>query len=253
MTDYSSTKDKEKIQQLAAENKRLNAENKRLADMLQLVNEELIFEHEALILKHEEAVKRSAELAEQKLLLEANAVEITKLAFYDTLTELPNRYLLSERLQIVQLNSGRSGKYAALMFLDMDRFKVLNDTLGHDYGDLMLIEVASRLRLCVRESDTVARLGGDEFIVLLNTLDEHREMAAHSAALIAEKIRAALAAPYALKNTHYDSSPSIGVTLFHGKELLAEALYKQADIAMYKAKNAGGNSVYFYDPSMALE
>ncbi|MFM2396896.1 MAG: hypothetical protein RLZZ144_146 [Pseudomonadota bacterium] len=115
----------------------------------------------------------------------------------------------------------------------------------------MLIEVAHRLRSCVRESDTVARLGGDEFIVLLNMLDEQLEVAVHGAALIAEKIRVSLATPYSLKKTSYNSSPSIGVTLFHGKEMMAEDLYKQADMAMYQAKNDGRNRVCFFDLSMA--
>jgi diguanylate cyclase (GGDEF)-like protein len=223
-----------------------NDENLRMSETLRIANE-------GLHLQNEEVLKRAEELAKQKLALEASEAEVKKLAFYDALTELPNRRLLNERLQSVQLTSSRTRKYAALMFLDMDRFKILNDTLGHDYGDLMLIEVANRLRSSVRESDTVARLGGDEFIVLLDMLDEQFTVAMGSATLIAEKIRASLATPYTLKNTNYNSSPSIGVTMFFGKEMLAEDIYKQADIAMYEAKNGGRNRVCFFDPSVDSE
>ena len=176
--------------------------------------------------------------------------EIRNLAFYDALTQLPNRRLLLDRMRLALSSSARSHAWGAILFLDMDRFKVLNDTLGHDYGDLLLIEVAERIKHCVREADTVARLGGDEFVVLIEELGKEAEEASQRVALIAEKIRIALAEPYRLKdNVHY-SSPSIGVSLYRGSVDLVEALLKQADMAMYQAKESGRNAVRFFDPAM---
>lgn len=178
--------------------------------------------------------------------------EIHNLAFYDVLTQLPNRRLLIERINSARLGNARSRHYGALLFLDLDKFKVLNDTLGHDHGDLLLIEVAHRLRSCVREVDTVARLGGDEFVVLLDDVDESPDVASRKVALIAEKVRIALSAPYQLKHASYISSPSIGVVLFCGDSETVESLIKHADMAMYKAKDSGRNTVRFFDPAMQL-
>ncbi len=146
--------------------------------------------------------------------------------------------------------SARSRHYGAVLFLDMDRFKTLNDTMGHDYGDLMLIEVARRIQSCVREVDTVARLGGDEFVVLFEEISANAEDASQKVALIAEKIRAALAVPYLLKDHEYHSSPSIGVCLYRGSNESVDVLLKHADLAMYQAKDAGRNAVRFFDPAM---
>ncbi len=176
--------------------------------------------------------------------------EIRHLAFYDALTRLPNRRLLLDRFRLALSLSARSHHYGAVLFLDMDKFKTLNDTLGHDYGDLMLIEVARRLQSCVREVDTVARLGGDEFVVLLEEVDESAEQASQKIALIAEKIRAALAAPYQIKNHEHHSSPSIGVCLYRGNNESVDILLKHADLAMYQAKDSGRNAVRFFDPAM---
>lgn len=176
--------------------------------------------------------------------------EIRNLAFYDSLTRLPNRRLLLDRFRLALTVSARSNHYGAVMFLDMDRFKTLNDTLGHDYGDLLLIDVARRIQSCVREMDTVARLGGDEFIVLIEEVDENAEEASQKASLIAEKIRAALSAPYMLKDHEYHSSPSIGVSLYCGSGESVDALLKHADLAMYQAKDSGRNAVRFFDPMM---
>lgn len=176
--------------------------------------------------------------------------EIRNLAFYDALTRLPNRRLLLDRLQLALTVSARSQSYGAILFLDMDRFKVLNDTLGHDYGDLMLVEVAERIRHCVREVDTVARLGGDEFVVLLESVSDEADDASRRVALVGEKIREALAQPYRLKESVHHSSPSIGVSLFRGNLEPVEVLLKQADLAMYQAKEAGRNAVRFFDPAM---
>lgn len=176
--------------------------------------------------------------------------EIRNLAFYDVLTTLPNRRLLMERLHTALSASARSHKYGAVLFLDMDKFKNLNDTLGHDYGDLLLIDVAERIQSCVRESDTVARLGGDEFVVILEEMEGSDEETSQKVALIAEKIRAALSMPYQLKKIIYHSSPSIGVSLFCGNEESVDAILKHADMAMYQAKEAGRNTVIFFDPAM---
>ncbi len=176
--------------------------------------------------------------------------EIHNLAFYDALTKLPNRRLLLDRFHLALSVSARSHHYGAVLFLDMDRFKTLNDTLGHDYGDLLLIEVAERLRYCVREADTVARLGGDEFVVLFEEVDKSAEQASQKVALIAEKIRIALSEHYQIKEHEYHSSPSIGVCLYRGNEEPVEVLLKHADMAMYQAKDSGRNAVRFFDPAM---
>ena len=176
--------------------------------------------------------------------------EIRNLAFYDALTKLPNRRLLLDRFHLALSVSARSHHYGAVLFLDMDKFKTLNDTLGHDYGDLMLIEVAERIQLCVREVDTVARLGGDEFVVLIDEIGANAQDASQKVALIAEKIRAALAVPYQIKGHEYHSSPSIGVCLYRGNEESVDTLLKRADLAMYQAKDAGRNAVRFFDPAM---
>ena len=178
--------------------------------------------------------------------------KIHHLAFYDPLTQLPNRRLLMDRLHSALSNSMRSHHYGAVLFLDMDRFKTLNDTLGHEQGDRLLIEVARRILSCVREVDTVARLGGDEFVVLLEEVDEHAEAASQKTAHIAEKIRTSLAKTYQLNGHDYISSSSIGVTLFRGNNESPDALLKYADIAMYQVKESGRNAVRFFDPDMQL-
>ena len=179
-----------------------------------------------------------------------NEDEIRGLAFYDALTHLPNRRLFMDRLQNALAASTRNADFGALLFIDLDRFKVLNDTLGHDYGDMLLVEVAERIKHSVREVDTVARLGGDEFVVVLEGVGSHREEASHKAGLIAEKIRDSLAKPYQLKEHEHYSSPSIGVEIFYDGSESADDLIKHADVAMYQAKNAGRNTVRFYDPSL---
>jgi diguanylate cyclase (GGDEF)-like protein/PAS domain S-box-containing protein len=176
--------------------------------------------------------------------------DIRNLVFFDPLTNLPNRRLLMDRMHSALSISARSQQYGALLFIDLDKFKTINDVLGHDFGDLLLIEVAERIRFCVREIDTVARLSGDEFIVLLVEIDHDIEGASQISAMIAEKIRASLSAPYLLKNKEQHSSSSIGVCLYRGNEESADILLRQADMAMYQAKHAGRNAVRFFNPAM---
>ncbi|MFA6120676.1 MAG: EAL domain-containing protein [Sideroxydans sp.] len=175
---------------------------------------------------------------------------IQQLAFYDVLTHLPNRRLLMERAHQALAISTRSGRYGALMLLDLDNFKKLNDSKGHDMGDMLLREVAQRLQNSMREGDTVARLGGDEFVVVLEGLSDVQEEAATHAELVAEKIRASLSERYILQEYTYQTSPSIGVVLFKGHQENLDSLFKYADIAMYQAKQAGRNTIRFYDPAM---
>lgn len=176
--------------------------------------------------------------------------EIHNLAFYDTLTNLPNRRLLMDRFHLALSVSSRSHHCGAALFLDMDKFKTLNDTMGHEYGDLMLVEVARRIQTCVRETDTVARLGGDEFVVLIEEIGTNMKEASQKVSLVAEKIRAALCEPYSLKDSEYHSSPSIGVAMYLGNSEPVDVLIKHADMAMYQAKDSGRNAVRFFDPVM---
>ena len=176
--------------------------------------------------------------------------EIRNLAFYDPLTGLPNRRLLVDRLGQALSQHNRQDCLGALLFLDLDNFKVLNDTLGHDHGDQLLQQVAQRLLTCVREGDTVARLGGDEFVVMLLNLSHEPLQAASQAEHVGEKVLAALNQVYALSDTNHRSSASIGVTLFGDSHESIEEPLKRADLAMYQAKNAGRNALRFYDPGM---
>ncbi len=176
--------------------------------------------------------------------------EIKFLAYYDPLTKLPNRRLLMDRLQQVLASQSRSGNEGALLFIDLDNFKTLNDTLGHDTGDLLLQQVAERLFSCVRGSDTVARLGGDEFVVLLENLDVDITGAVRQIEIVGMKILAALSQPYWLGVHEYLSTSSIGVAVFKASEYASDELLKQADIAMYHAKKAGRNALRIFDPEM---
>jgi len=176
--------------------------------------------------------------------------EIKYLAFYDPLTRLPNRRLLMDRLRQALASGARSGRRRALLFVDLDNFKTLNDTLGHETGDLLLQDVARRLASCVRESDTVARLGGDEFVVMLEDLSESAKDAAAHAETVGEKIRAAVGQPYLLDGRECDITTSIGITLFGDHRENVGDLLKQSDIAMYQAKSAGRNTIRFFSSAL---
>ena len=197
-----------------------------------------------------------ADITERKKMEE----EIRNMAYFDPLTALPNRRMLIDRLQHAMAGGARSGHYGALIYLDLDNFKPLNDTHGHAAGDLLLVEVAQRLLGCVRQTDTVARTGGDEFVVVLNDLSTDADMAAAECQRISAKILAALSAPYVLSLAHGASpaqvvehrcSASVGATLFKGEALYSQDLMKKADADMYQAKAAGRNRVQF-DASLGL-
>jgi diguanylate cyclase (GGDEF)-like protein/PAS domain S-box-containing protein len=175
--------------------------------------------------------------------------EIHRLAYYDPLTKLPNRRLLQDRLGQALAAASRSKLLGAFLFLDMDHFKTLNDTRGHDAGDRLLVEVAQRMRTAIREGDTLARLGGDEFVVLLEDLSAEAEEAATLAEQVGEKLLDVLSNPYSFTGYEFHSTASIGIGLYSGKETVEE-LFKHTDLAMYQAKNAGRNALRFFDPHM---
>jgi diguanylate cyclase (GGDEF)-like protein/PAS domain S-box-containing protein len=180
----------------------------------------------------------------------ANENEIRRLAFFDALTGLPNRRLLTDRLKLAMINSSRTGRHGCVMFLDLDHFKQINDTLGHSVGDELLLQTAKRLQACVREGDSVCRLGGDEFVVLLEHLSLREDEARPQAEAIATKILNALRDTYHLQGHAYMSTPSIGVALFVQNTESIDELLKKADAAMYQAKAAGRNTVRFFDPTV---
>lgn len=180
----------------------------------------------------------------------ATEERIKNLAFYDPLTRLPNRRLLLDRLQQALASCSRSRREGALLFIDLDNFKALNDTLGHDIGDQLLQQVAPRLSACVREGDTVARQGGDEFVIMLKDLHENPEDAAAQIKVVGEKILVTLAQPYMLSSKKHHSTASIGATLFGKHQSSIDDILKQADIAMYQAKADGRNTLRFFDPDL---
>ncbi len=183
----------------------------------------------------------------------AAEAKIEHLAYHDALTLLPNRRLLLDRLEQALAAGARRESQGALLFIDLDNFKVLNDTRGHDAGDQLLVEVAQHLLTCVREEDTVARVGGDEFMILLNNLGTQSRQVMQSCRSVAEKVVTALGQPYVINgHTHY-VTPSVGITLFAGDQLSVRELMKQADIAMYQAKADGRNTLRYFDPEMQAE
>ncbi|MEH6822962.1 MAG: EAL domain-containing protein [Motiliproteus sp.] len=185
--------------------------------------------------------------------------QIRNLAFYDPLTQLPNRRMLMDRLQLTISASARSHDHGALFFIDLDHFKTLNDTQGHNVGDQLLIAVAARLSDCLRDVDSVARLGGDEFVAMICNLGSEKISAAGTAEGIAEKIRLSLCEPYQLNTALasapkqlllYHCTPSIGISLFRSDLGNRDEILKQADVAMYQSKAAGRNTIRFFDPEM---
>nr|WP_298212460.1 EAL domain-containing protein [Acidovorax sp.] len=176
--------------------------------------------------------------------------EINTLAYYDPLTRLPNRRLLMDRLQQALATSARHQRSGALLMLDLDNFKTLNETRGHDRGDALLLQVAHRLRSCLHEDDTVARQGGDEFVVVLEDLGDSTEEAAARGEEVGQRILSVLREPYQLDGDAHHSSLSMGVTIFSGMQETTDELLKRADLALYQAKNAGRDTLRFYDPKI---
>ena len=176
--------------------------------------------------------------------------EINQLAYYDPLTRLPNRRLLMDRLQQALATSARHHRSGALLMLDLDNFKTVNETRGHDRGDALLLQVAHRLRSCVHEDDTVARQGGDEFVVVLEDLGDGPEEAAARAEDVGQRILGMLREPYQIDGDAHHSSLSMGVTIYSGTRETVDELLKRADLALYQAKNAGRDTLRFYDPQM---
>ncbi len=192
------------------------------------------------------------ELQEADRAMKAAMQQVESLAFYCPLTQLPNRRLLLDRLTQAQKTNARDGVLGALLFLDLDKFKNLNDTLGHEMGDLLLQQVAHRLTNSVREGDTVARLGGDEFVVILERLSNIPAKAMRSAMGIADKILRHLSEDYMLQTTRYHLTTSIGITLITAAAGHVDELLKQSDIAMYEAKKSGRNTVRLFDQAMQV-
>jgi diguanylate cyclase (GGDEF)-like protein len=188
------------------------------------------------------------------LLKEAQA-RVHNLAFFDPLTQLPNRRLLLDRLHRAVASSARRKTCGAVLQIDLDHFKLLNETEGHEVGDQLLLNVAHRLMACVRDQDSLAHQGGDDFLVILEDLGQELQEAATRAEMVAEKILQSLREPYQLGAIAYNSAASVGVAIFHAKEDSAEEVLKRADTAMYRAKADGRNTVRFFDPAMqtALE
>jgi diguanylate cyclase (GGDEF)-like protein/PAS domain S-box-containing protein len=176
--------------------------------------------------------------------------EIRNLASYDKLTRLPNRHLFLDRFGEKLASSTRPGNFGAVLLIDLDRFKVLNETLGHDCGDMLLIEVAARLKNSVREMDTVARLGADEFIVLIEDISDNLDETSRKVGLVAEKIREYLEHPFFCNGHPLLTSSSIGISMYRGNDTTGDVLVQHAEMAMYQAKDAGRNSIRFFDPVM---
>lgn len=176
--------------------------------------------------------------------------EINRLAYFDVLTQLPNKALLIDRLNQALSLCERNAQYGALLFIDLDHFKTLNDTLGHAIGDTLLKESSKRLMECIREGDTLARWGGDEFVVLLSNIGNDDKHSASFCELLAKKILSELNNPYSLDGIMYQSTASIGITLFNGETISSDELTKQADLAMYQSKEMGRNTLSFFDPNM---
>ena len=197
----------------------------------------------------------SRDITEQKKQEE----QIQRLAFYDPLTQLPNRRMLQDKLQLMLTSSSRDDKFNALFFIDLDHFKTLNDTQGHNMGDQLLIAVAGRIEESLREEDLVARLGGDEFVAMVTNLGTDEVAASQLAEEIAEKIRLSICKPYKLsiksdsRNKNelaFHCTPSLGISIFKSNLTSHDEILKQADVAMYQAKAAGRNAIRFFDPAM---
>ena len=222
--------------------------------ILKPVAEEELFARISYLLENRRLtaeVEKSRQAIHEQEILHAKE-KINDLVFFDQLTGLPNRLLLLDRLTRAISTGSRKSGYGALLLIDLDKFKTINDSLGHDTGDQLLKLVAQRLNGIVRAGDTVARIGGDEFVVMLDNLNEHEQEAANQTEAMGEKILALLGLPYSFNDEDYNCTTSIGATLFSGGRTDAETLLKQSDLAMQKAKDGGRNVVRFFDPDMEV-
>ena len=214
------------------------------------MGERLLHTRKVAILGADGAAKYLLGISEDITQRKAAEDEIKNLAFYDPLTQLPNRRLLIDRLSKVLAASSRSGKIIALLFIDLDNFKTLNDNLGHHVGDILLQQVTVRLLASIRQGDTVARLGGDEFVVLLEELSNESLEAATQAEVVGRQILSALNQTYHLPKHDHHCTASVGITLHTDHSESIDELLKRADLAMYQAKAAGRNTLRFFDPTM---
>ena len=275
---YQNSEKDKRADELALANVELahqNSEKDKRAEELALANVELAHQNSEKVKRAEELALANVELAHQNSEKDKRADELTlanvertkereeadklsKLSFYDPLTNLPNRRLLSDRMTQMLASSRRTGRHLALMVLDLDNFKVLNDLHGHVMGDLLLVEIGQRLMACVREVDTVARFGGDEFVLLMGGLDVDIAQSTAQAREVAEKVRRSLERPYRLKRQSNQSegaviehhcSVSIGVVVLVDRGSSHEGVIKLADAAMYQAKKAGRNMIRFHESS----
>ena len=220
---------------------------KRAAELV-IVNKELVLQTKNKAQFVAELVIATKTLQAKEIIdLAASNVELRDSSLHDPLTHLANRRLLSSRIEHIQATNRRNKQQSALLFVDLDHFKLVNDKLGHACGDLLLQQVAGRLEACTREGDTVARIGGDEFVVLLEALGEDLAEATVATKKIAKKLFALLDKPYQLNEHVWKSAASVGVALFGGKKLTPDELLKQADVAMYHAKLTEGNAMQFFE------
>lgn len=228
-----------------------------------LATQEIVASLQAAIKENDkDATQKNIALEELKKIVEENRINLEKtaleykaihdMAFIDVLTGLPNRRLLNDRLNQIILNNKRWKSFSAAIFVDLDKFKTINDTYGHDAGDELLLGVANRLKACIRNSDTVARYGGDEFVVLLDNLDGKLVEAQKQAHLVASKILASLLLPYTLhlregrkivRSIEYQINASLGIAMFDGVMSDKEFILDRADKAMYLSKSKGGNTI----------
>ena len=227
-----------------------NAEKDKRAAELAIANKELAFQNAEKDKRAAELTIANQELAFQNAEKIKRAAELNNIAFYDPLTGLPNRRLLLDRLNHALVGRERKGSQGALVFIDLDGFKNINDTHGHACGDLVLQQAAQRLESCLRKGDTVARLGGDEFVLILEDLCQKTTETGLIVNALGEKILAMLGQPYQLGRHKYCTTASIGVVFFNHRNGSAENLLKQADIAMYQAKQAGRNTLRFFNQKM---
>lgn len=226
-----------------------NEEKAKRAAELAVANSELAFQQDEKAKRAAELVVANKELAYQTEERERLTAELHNLAFYDPLTHIANRRLLLDRLRSAQEIAARSGREGGVLYIDIDAFKDINDTLGQAFGDLLLRQVAWRLETCTGPGDTVARISADEFVVVLAELGSYPIEAARRARAVGDRIRATLGVPYQLETHEYSITTSIGAALFTDAES-AEALLQRADIAMIEAKQAGGDALKFFDQTM---